>query len=57
MKIAAIKLSLQVVLLESSSLFVQRGLTESLAGRFEITPFPHWSFSECHDCFDISFDE
>jgi uncharacterized protein len=51
------KLSLHVVLLGSSSLLVQRGLTESLAGRFEIIPFPHWSFSECHDCFDISFDE
>src|SRR3990167_1448219 len=51
------KLSLRVVLLGSSSLLVQRGLTESLAGRFEIIPFPHWSFSECRDCFDISFDE
>jgi predicted AAA+ superfamily ATPase len=51
------KLSLHVVLLGSSSLLVQRGLTESLAGRFEIIPFPHWSFSECQDCFDISFDE
>jgi hypothetical protein len=51
------KLSLYVVLLGSSSLLVQRGLTESLAGRFEIISFPHWSFSECRDCFDISFDE
>jgi len=51
------KFSLNVVLLGSSSLLVQRGLTESLAGRFEIIPFPHWSFSECRDCFDISFDE
>jgi len=51
------ELSLHVVLLGSSSLLVQRGLTESLAGRFEIIPFPHWSFSECRDCFDISFDE
>jgi len=51
------KLSLYVVFLGSSSLLVQRGLAESLAGRFEIIPFPHWSFSECHDCFDISFDE
>ncbi len=51
------KLFLCVVLLGSSSLLVQRGLTESLAGRFEIIPFPHWPFSECRDCFGISFDE
>jgi len=51
------KLSLYIVLLGSSSLLVQRGLTESLAGRFEIIPFPHWSFSECRDCFDLSLDD
>ncbi len=51
------KLSLCVVLLGSSSLLVQRGLTESLAGRFEIVHFPHWSFKECQECFGISFDE
>lgn len=49
--------SLCVVLLGSSSLLVQRGLTESLAGRFEIVHFPHWSFQECRECFGISFDE
>ncbi len=51
------KNSLCVVLLGSSSLLVQRGLTESLAGRFEMVHFPHWSFKECRDCFGISFDE
>ncbi len=51
------KFSLCVVLLGSSSLLVQRGLTESLAGRFEIVHFPHWSFEECKSCFGISFEE
>ncbi len=51
------KFSLCVVLLGSSSLLVQRGLTESLAGRFEMVHFPHWSFEECRSCFGISFDE
>lgn len=51
------KNSLCVVLLGSSSLLVQRGLTESLAGRFEIVHFPHWSFEECRRCFGISFEE
>jgi predicted AAA+ superfamily ATPase len=46
-----------VVLLGSSSLLVQRGLTESLAGRFELVHFPHWSFEECRRCFGISLDE
>lgn len=50
-------LSLCIVLLGSSSLLVQRGLSESLAGRFEIVHFPHWSFEECRKCFGISFEE
>src|SRR3989338_5542628 len=39
------KTQLKVVLLGSSPLLIQRGLTESLAGRFEIIPITHWSFS------------
>lgn len=42
---------LKVVLLGSSPLLVQRGLTESLAGRFEIIQLPHWSFGEMRDAF------
>jgi uncharacterized protein len=37
---------LKVVLLGSSPLLIQSGLTESLAGRFETIPVPHWSFAE-----------
>jgi len=36
-------LRLKVVLLGSSPLLVQAGLTESLAGRFEVIPVTHWS--------------
>lgn len=36
---------LKVVLLGSSPLIIQSGLTESLAGRFETIPVPHWSFA------------
>lgn len=43
--------SLKVVLLGSSPLLIQRGLTESLAGRFEIVRIPHWAFSEMHQAF------
>ena len=42
---------LRVVLLGSSPLLIQSGLTESLAGRFEIIPVPHWSFPEIHEAF------
>ncbi|OGX06273.1 MAG: hypothetical protein A3G87_07495 [Omnitrophica bacterium RIFCSPLOWO2_12_FULL_50_11] len=49
--------ALRVVVLGSSSLMVQRGLTESLAGRFEIIRFPHWSYRECCECFGISLDQ
>lgn len=46
-----------IILLGSSSLMVQRGLTESLAGRFEIVPFSHWSFAECQKAFGIGVEE
>jgi len=34
---------LKVVLLGSAPLLMQQGLTESLAGRFEVVRLPHWS--------------
>ena len=47
----------KVVLLGSSSLLLHRGLSESMAGRYELIHIPHWSFSECRDAFGISLDE
>lgn len=44
-------MALKVVLLGSSSLLIQKGLTESLTGRFELIPIMHWSFGEMHDAF------
>lgn len=38
--------ALKVVLLGSAPLLVQQGLTESLAGRFELLHLPHWGLSE-----------
>src|SRR5688500_629861 len=35
---------LKVILLGSAPLLMTQGLTESLAGRFEISHLPHWSF-------------
>jgi len=48
---------LKVVLLGSSSLLIQQGLTESLAGRYELIYIPHWSFSEMRDAFGFTLDE
>ena len=46
--------AVKVVLLGSSSLLLHRGLTESMAGRYEIIHIPHWSFSECQAAFDTA---
>lgn len=44
-------LPIQVILLGSSRLLLQSGLTESLAGRFELTYIGHWSLSEMETAF------
>lgn len=49
-------LNLKVILLGSAPLLVQRGLTESLAGRFEIIPISHWSYTEMKDAFGWDLD-
>ena len=43
--------SLQVVLLGSAPLALRQGLTESLAGRFEVLHMPHWTFAEMREAF------
>lgn len=39
------------ILLGSAPLLIQRGLTESLAGRFEVHHLPHWSYTEMREAF------
>jgi len=51
------KTPLRVLLLGSSPLLIQSGLTESLAGRFEIIPAPHWSFPEIHEAFGWNIEQ
>lgn len=48
---------LKVVVLGSAPLLIARGLTESLAGRFEMLHLPHWSLAEMRDAFGFSLDE
>ena len=45
------KRQIKVILLGSSRLLLQQGLTESLAGRFESTYMGHWSFGEMKEAF------
>lgn len=42
---------LRVLLLGSSALQIQSGVTESLAGRFELLRVHHWTFAELHAAF------
>ncbi|NBU60072.1 MAG: ATP-binding protein [Betaproteobacteria bacterium] len=52
----AARRSLRVVVLGSSPLLLQRGMTESLAGRFEAIRVPHWSFGEMRKAFKFDLE-
>lgn len=51
------KRNLKVLLLGSSRLLLQQGLTESLAGRFELIRMGHWSYSEMKEAFGWTLDQ
>lgn len=51
------KLELHVIILGSSPWLMQKGLTESLAGRFEIIPITHWTFQEMHQAFGWNLEQ
>lgn len=51
------KMPLQIVILGSSPLLLQRGLTESLAGRFEVIPITHWSYAEMKEAFKWNVEQ
>lgn len=48
---------LKVVVLGSAPLLIARGLSDSLAGRFEILHLPHWPFAEMREAFGWSLEE
>ena len=49
-------LPLHVVLLGSAPLLMQQGMSESLAGRYEVIEMRHWSFEEMAAAFDFDLD-
>ena len=50
-------LPVKIILLGSSQLMLQKGLSESLAGRFEVIYIPHWSYAEMKDAFDFTIED
>lgn len=51
------KHDIRLLVLGSSALLIQKGRTESLAGRFFLNRFTHWSFDECNQAFGWSLPE
>lgn len=51
------KINIKVILLGSSRLLIKKGLTESLAGRFELIRMGHWTFSEMRDAFGFNINQ
>ena len=48
--------NIKVILLGSSRLLIKDGLTESLAGRYELIHMSHWSFKEMNEAFGIDLE-
>lgn len=48
--------NIKVMLLGSSRVLLERGLSESLGGRFEEIRMAHWSYPEMRDCFGFTLD-
>ncbi len=48
---------IRVAILGSSALLIQKGLAESLSGRFELLRFSHWEYKECARCFGWRLDQ
>ncbi|MDR2600054.1 MAG: AAA family ATPase, partial [Oscillospiraceae bacterium] len=51
------KRDIKLVLLGSSRLLIMDGLSESLAGRYELSYAGHWSYQEMQDAFGFSIEE
>jgi len=50
-------INIKVVLLGSSRLLLKDGLTESLAGRFELIRMSHWTYEEMHEAFGLNLNQ
>lgn len=50
-------IGIKVLLLGSSRILLEKGLSESLAGRFEEIRMTHWSYPEMKECFGFTLDQ
>lgn len=48
---------IKVLLLGSSRVLLEKGLSDSLAGRFEEIRMSHWGYREMNECFGFSLDQ
>lgn len=49
--------NIKVLLLGSSRVLLEKGLSESLAGRFEEIRMTHWTYNEMKECFGLTLDK
>ena len=49
--------NIKVLLLGSSRVLLEKGLSESLAGRFEVIRMTHWNYLEMKECFNFNLDQ
>lgn len=51
------EIGIKVLLLGSSRVLLEKGLSESLSGRFEEIRMTHWSYPEMRECFGFTLDQ
>ena len=51
------KIPLKIIISGSFSLLIQKGLNESMAGRFEVLHCSHWTYKECKTAFKYKLDD
>ena len=49
--------NIKVLLLGSSRVLLEKGLSDSLAGRFEEIRMTHWTYNEMKECFGVTLDQ
>lgn len=49
--------NIKVLLLGSSRVLLEKGLSESLAGRFEEIRMSHWNYQEMKECFNFTLNQ
>lgn len=51
------KTKIRIGILGSSALLIEKGLAESLTGRFEVSFFPHWTYGEVRELAGASIED